>query len=88
MNLYQRADVDGELEKDLYSNAERANNLAVKSMSNRNNPNVKLLFAKARVIYKSLCCLNSKNRLYPINKKLSFPTILKNKIILNIKGGK
>ena len=47
LNLYQRADVDGELEKDLYSNAERANNLAVKSMSNRNNPNVKLLFAKA-----------------------------------------
>lgn len=83
MNLYQRADVYGKLEKGLYSNAELANNLAVKSMksmSNRDNPNVKLLFAKARAIYKSLCCLNSKNRLYPINKKLSFPTILKNKI--------
>ena len=56
--------------KGLYSNAELANNLAVKSMSNRDNPNVKLLFAKARVIYKSLCCLNSKNRLYSINKKI------------------
>lgn len=80
MNLYQRADVYGKLEKDLYSNAELANNLAVKSMSNRDSPGVKITLTKARVIYKSLCCLNSKNRLYPINKKLSFPTILKNKI--------
>ena len=80
LNLYQRADVYGKLEKDLYSNAELANNLAVKSMSNRDNPGVKITLTKARVIYKSLCCLNSKNRLYPINKKLSFPTILKNKI--------
>lgn len=80
MNLYQRADVYGKLEKGLYSNAELANNLAVKSMSNRDSPGIKITLAKARVIYKSLCCLNSKNRLYPINKKLSFPTILKNKI--------
>ena len=80
MNLYQRADVDGEIEKDLYSNAKLANNLAVKSMNSPHSPGAKIILAKARVIYKSLCCLNSKNRLYPINKKLSFPTTLKNKI--------
>lgn len=80
MNLYQRADVDGEIEKDLYSNAKLANNLIGKSMNSPHSPGVRIILAKARAIYKSIYCLNSKNRLYPINKKLSFPTTLKNKM--------